>query len=63
MSEAVIDAYRTIGNLKSEDAFKAWFFKILSAKCKKKIKEYYDIPYQEVNFFSDFSSVDSSIDL
>ena len=39
ISEAVIDAYRTIGNLKSEEAFKTWFFKILSAKCKRKIKE------------------------
>ena len=32
VSEAVIDAYRTIGNLKNEESFKAWFFKILSAK-------------------------------
>lgn len=63
VSEAVIDAYRTIGNLKNEDAFKAWFFKILCAKCKKKIKEYYNLPYQEINYFSDFTSVDSSIDL
>lgn len=69
ISEAVIDAYRTIGRLKNEEAFRAWFFKILSAKCKRKIKEYYEKPLQysenlqQVSFTYDIDNVDISIDL
>lgn len=63
VSEAVIDAYRTIGNLKNEERFKAWFFKILSAKCKKKMKEYYKNPPEQSELFEVFGEVDSSIDL
>ncbi|MEE1319164.1 MAG: RNA polymerase sigma factor [Ruminococcus sp.] len=69
VSEAVIDAYRTIGKLKNEDAFKAWFFKILSAKCTKKIRGYYENPLlhneqlQQTSFTYDLNNVDTSIDL
>ncbi len=63
VSEAVIDAYRTIGNLKNEESFKAWFFKILSVKCKRKIKEYYKNPPQEICPTDDFNSLDTNIDL
>ena len=35
-----MDAYAGISGLKSEEAFKAWMFRILSAKCKRKLKEY-----------------------
>lgn len=63
VSEAVIDAYRTIGNLKSEEAFKVWFFKILSAKCKRKIKEYYNTPVEAEFSYDNFGEIDSSIDL
>lgn len=40
VSDAVMDAYAGISKLKSEEAFKAWMFQILSAKCKRKLKEY-----------------------
>lgn len=40
VSEAVLDAYRTIYQLKDPKAFKSWIFTIVSCKCKKKIKEY-----------------------
>lgn len=40
VSEAVIDAYRSIGRLKNEDCFRSWFFKILSFKCKRRLKQY-----------------------
>lgn len=69
VSEAVIDAYRTIGNLKNEEAFRSWFFKILSAKCKHKIKEYYKNPSQHNEAIGqeiltdDFSIIDSGLDL
>lgn len=40
VSEAVFDMYRSITGLKKNDAFKAWAMKILSVKCKQKMKEY-----------------------
>lgn len=41
VSEAVADAFATIGKLKDEAAFKRWVFKILSCKCKKQLAAYY----------------------
>lgn len=38
VSEAVMDAYTTIGKLKNEGCFKSWMFKILSCKCKRQLK-------------------------
>lgn len=40
VSDAVIDAYSGISKLKNADAFRSWMFKILSAKCKRKLKTY-----------------------
>lgn len=40
VSEAVIDAFTGMKNLKNEDAFKSWIMKILFAKIKRKQKEY-----------------------
>lgn len=40
VAETVLDAYRSIGNLKKEESFRAWIFKILSNKCRMKRKEY-----------------------
>ncbi len=40
VSETVTDAFVSIRRLRKEDAFKGWIFKILSAKCKRKLKEY-----------------------
>ena len=40
VSEAVTDAYASIHKLRSADAFKAWIFRILSNKCKDRLKEY-----------------------
>ena len=36
VSEAVLDAFSSIGNLRSEEAFRHWIMKILSAKIKQK---------------------------
>lgn len=38
VSETVIDAFTSIQKLRSEESFKAWIFKILSAKCKRRMK-------------------------
>lgn len=40
VSDAVIDAFQSIKNLRSEKAFRSWIMKILYAKIKKKQKEY-----------------------
>lgn len=40
VSDTVIDAFSSIGNLKNEEAFKSWIMKILFTKIKKKQKEY-----------------------
>ena len=40
VSEAVTDAYASIGRLRSEEAFKSWIFQILLHKCRDKLREY-----------------------
>ena len=40
VSEAVTDAYQGIGRLRNEESFRPWIFKILTVKCKRKLKEY-----------------------
>lgn len=40
VAETVMDAYASIGGLKKEESFRAWIFKILSNKCRRKRKEY-----------------------
>ncbi len=56
VSEAVMDAYSGISKLKSADAFKSWMFKILSAKCKRKLKS-----YVQRNKESDLDDVELSV--
>ena len=40
VSDTVIDAYESIKKLRNADAFKGWIFRILSNKCRRKIKDY-----------------------
>lgn len=40
VSETVMDAYISIARLRDSNAFRGWIFKILSNKCKRKLKEY-----------------------
>ena len=40
VSDAVTDAFASIRKLRSEEAFKSWIFRILSNKCKDKLREY-----------------------
>ncbi len=39
VSETVMDAFASIRKLRVEEAFKGWVFRILSNKCKKKLKD------------------------
>lgn len=40
VSDTVTDAFAQIGELRKTEAFRAWIFRILSNKCKRKLKEY-----------------------
>ncbi len=40
VSETVIEAYTGMAGLRDETAFRGWIFRILSNKCKAKIREY-----------------------
>ncbi len=40
VSEAVLYAFSAISELRSEDAFKSWMFRILSNKCKDRLREH-----------------------
>lgn len=40
VSDTVVDAFASIRKLRSADAFRAWIFRILSNKCKNKLREY-----------------------
>lgn len=44
VSDTVTDAFHQIHTLKHPDAFKAWMFRILTNKCKMKLKSYLDKP-------------------
>ena len=41
VSDAVLDAFSSIGNLRDENAFRKWIFKILTVKIKNYQAEYY----------------------
>ena len=40
MSETVLDAYRQIESLRDDSLFRNWIVKILTNKCRMKLKEY-----------------------
>ena len=40
VSDTVTDAFASIHKLRSAEAFRGWIFKILSNKCRMKLKEY-----------------------
>lgn len=45
VSDAVLDAFRTIEKLRDVAAFRAWMFKILAAKIKQRQREYANAPH------------------
>lgn len=44
VSDTVMDAFCSIGRLRDEKAFKSWIMRILSAKIKRKQREYFNTP-------------------
>jgi len=41
VAETFLEGFKGIRDLRSPEAFRSWMFKILSARCKRKIKTYY----------------------
>lgn len=64
VSDTVLDAYTGIRKLKDINLFKNWIFKILTNKCKKKIKEYAhkNIPLED-NYANVYTDLDEAFDL
>ncbi len=48
VSETVADAYAGIGKLKNPESFGTWMFRILSNKCKAKMRDYYVVSDEEM---------------
>lgn len=44
VSETVVDAFAQIQSLKDAAAFRSWIFRILSAKCSRRIRQYINAP-------------------
>ena len=42
VSDTVTDAWAQIGTLRKEESFRGWIFRILSNKCRQKLKAYLD---------------------
>lgn len=53
VSDAVVEAWASIGTLRKEDAFKSWLFSIVSNKCKAKLREYANRPGELTEVITD----------
>ena len=64
VSDTVLDAYCSIDKLREPEKFRNWIMKILSAKIKRKQKEYFNITEEIGEDFPDISEFDyDSIEL
>ncbi len=63
VSETVLDAYTSIHKLRDNNAFKGWIFRILSNKCKRRIKFYQSERYEKGEFFEEAISDASLYDM
>lgn len=62
VSDAVMDAWVTIGKLRKEEAFDGWVFRILSNKCRRKRKEYLNKPLEWKAEIGDVSGADDLVE-
>lgn len=46
VSETVLDAFAQIHTLREAAAFKSWIFRILTAKCSRRIRQYQNAPLE-----------------
>lgn len=61
VSETMVDAYEGIKKLKNPDVFGTWIFRILSNKCKAKMRDYYVAADEEVP--EEAANVDMTLNL
>jgi len=61
VADTVADAYQGISSLKKPEAFRGWMFKILSAKCKRKMKSYVDIRETEQVLIDNSTGADDGL--
>lgn len=62
VSEAVVDAYQGFQKLRNQESFRPWIFKILSVKCKRKLKEYVNKTLELEDSFEDKSQREWNIE-
>lgn len=55
VSDTVMDAWAQISTLRQEEAFSGWIFRILSNKCRRKLKEYLNRTQELPDDFGAFS--------
>lgn len=58
VSDTVLDAYCSIDKLREPEKFRSWIMKILSAKIKRKQKEYFSVTEEIGDDFPDISDFD-----
>lgn len=64
VSDTVLDAYCSIDKLREPEKFRSWIMRILSAKIKRKQKEYFNVTEEIGDDFPDISDFDyDSIEL
>lgn len=56
VSETFMEGYKGISALRDDNAFKSWIFRILNARCKRKIATYY-----KLRLNSDYDELDESL--
>jgi len=55
VSETVMAAWAQIGELREAEAFRGWIFKILSNRCKTRLRQYVEKPLELREDFSDLA--------
>ena len=58
VSDTVLDAFCSIEKLREPEKFRSWIMKILSAKIKRKQKEYFNMTEEISDDFPDISNFD-----
>lgn len=64
VSETIVDAFAQIRSLRDAEAFRSWIFRILAAKCSKRIRQYANTPGElDENLAEPASGVNELVDI
>lgn len=61
VQETALEAFRSIGKLRNEDAAKCWFFGILCNICKKSLREKYKADFSPLELCGELKAEDSDL--